>query len=82
MMYQPLTLSHGKLTSDQMLPNQILQDYINLWIVSAASLSDVDLQMSYFQSVFLLGTTVQAELHSELICWFALNGFLAPSESI
>lgn len=59
MMYQPLTLSHGKLTSGQMFPDQILQDYINLWIVSVAPLSDVDLHMSSFQSVFLLGATVQ-----------------------
>lgn len=44
MMYKPLTLSHGKLPSDYLLPDQILEDYTNLWIVSVASLSDVDLQ--------------------------------------
>lgn len=44
MMYKPLTLSHGKLPSDHLLPDQILEDYTNLWIVSVASLSNVDLQ--------------------------------------
>lgn len=45
MMYKTLTLSHGKLPSDHLLPDQILEDYTNLWVVSVVSLLGVDLQM-------------------------------------